>query len=267
VFVPFNARPVARYVHPRAARIAEQEDDDRFNLDVVEEAAPNYVRWMADLCSPHLGRTVLEIGAGIGAVTEHLVDGREIVATDLSASSVETMRERFRDAPNVTVLQADVRTLSSSDRFDSILMINVLEHIRDDVATLGLLRGHLYSGGTIVIYVPALNGLYGSWDERARHFRRYSKWRLRRVLQEAGLEPVELRYANLLAIPAWFLFSVLRRSDDDGGTSLGLWDRTGVPLTRLVESHIRVPLGLNLLAVGATRAVGTASRSGGDVSC
>jgi SAM-dependent methyltransferase len=266
VFVPFNARPAARYVHPRAARIDEQEDDDRFNLDVVEDVAPNYVSWMAQLCAPHLGRTVLEIGAGIGAVTEHLVRGREIVATDLSPSSVETMRERFRDAPNVTVLQADVRTLSSSERFDSVLMINVLEHIRDDVATLELLRGRLNPGGTIVVYVPALNGLYGSWDERARHFRRYSKWRLRRVLEAAGLEPVELRYANLLAIPAWFLFSVLRRSGDDGGSSLGLWDRTGVPLTRFVESRVPVPLGLNLLAVGVSR-TGPSETPSGDAPC
>ena len=82
-------------------------------------------------------------------------------------------------------------------------MVNVLEHIRDDVGVLSSLQRFLEPGGSIVIYTPALNGLFGSWDDYAGHFRRYSKWRLREVFRQAELDTVELRYANLLAIPAW----------------------------------------------------------------
>lgn len=250
MFVPVNARPAARYVHPRAADTTDQEADEGFNLEVASVAAQNYLRWVADLCAPHLGATVLEVGAGVGSVTEHLASGRHIVATDLSESSVAAMRGRFRDHPNVEVMQADLRTWEPGRTFDSLLMINVLEHIRDDAGALVSLSRFVRPGGTIVIYVPALNGLFGKWDDYVRHFRRYSKWRLGEVMRQAALEPVELRYANLLALPAWIAFSPLMKFDADGRHSLSIWDRTAVPLTRLIESRVRVPIGLNLLGVG-----------------
>jgi SAM-dependent methyltransferase len=250
VIVPFNAKPAARYVHPRAAETVEQEGDEAFNLEVASDAAANYLRWVAELCAPHVGESFLDVGAGVGSVTQHLVRGRRAVAIDLAESSVAAMRHRFQGMPNVRVVQADLRTWDPGETFDSVLLVNVLEHIRDDVATLAALRGVLRPGGTVVLYVPALNGLFGSWDERALHFRRYSKWRLRKVLRQAELEPVELRYANFLAMMPWILFSRFSKPGTDGGASLRLWDRTGVPLTRLVESRVRPPIGLNLLGVG-----------------
>jgi len=248
--VSFNTQPALRYVHPRAAGTEEQEGDEQFNLDNVSETAPNYLHWVADLVEPHLGESVLEVGAGTGSVTQHLIDGRRLVATDLSESSVATMSRRFEREPSVRVVRAGLRTWDPGEQFDSVLMINVLEHIRDDVGVLASLRRHVKPGGSVVIYVPALNGLYGPWDEMAGHFRRYSKWRLRRVLEGASLDVVELRYANALAVPAWALFSLVSRVDTNGDRSLSIWDRTAVPLTRLIETRFAPPIGLNLLGVG-----------------
>jgi SAM-dependent methyltransferase len=177
-----------------------------------------------------------------------------VVATDLSVSSVEAMQRRFADVPNVEVRRADLRTWDPGRTFDSLLMVNVLEHIRDDVGALVSLRRFVRPGGSVVIYVPAMNGLYGKWDEHVRHFRRYSKWRLHQVMRQASLHPVELRYANMLAMPAWVAFSMLMRFDADGRHSLSIWDRTVVPTTRFIESRVRVPFGLNLLGVGRVSA-------------
>ena len=254
MFVRVNARPAARYVHPRASEISDQEADEGFNLEVASGAAKNYLQWVADLCAPHLGASVLEVGAGRGSVTQHLLEGRHVVATDLSESSVEAMRGRFVDSPNVEVLQADLRTWDPGRTFDSLLMVNVLEHIRDDVGALTSLRRFVRPGGSIVVYVPAMNGLYGKWDLHVRHLRRYSKWRLREVMRQASLDPVELRYANMFAMPAWAMFSMLMRFDADGRNSLSIWDRTFVPATRMLESRVRVPFGLNLLGVGRVSA-------------
>jgi SAM-dependent methyltransferase len=253
MFVRFNAPPAARYVHPRAVHTSEQEGDDASNLEVASEAAQNYLKWVAELCEPYLGASVLDVGAGRGSVTQHLVHGRHVVATDLTESSVEAMRRRFDGLENVEVHQADLRAWDPGRRFDSVLMVNVLEHIRDDVGVLSSLQRFLNPGGSIVIYTPALNGLFGRWDEYAGHFRRYSKWRLREVFREAALDTVELRYANLLAIPAWVLFSPVMKVDADAKRSLSICDRTAVPLTRFIESHVRVPIGLNILGVGRIR--------------
>jgi SAM-dependent methyltransferase len=223
------------------------------HLDVAGEQSPNYLAWIADMIRPYLGQSVLELGAGIGSITWRYAEGRRVVASDLSADCVLALRERFADTPNVTVVQQDLRELGEDgDSFESIVMINVLEHIEDDAGVLAALPRLLSPGGTIVLYVPALNGLYGTWDRMVGHYRRYSKWRFREVASEAGLDIVELRYVNALAIAAWIAFS---RTDVERtqSRSLSLWDRTGVPVSRALERRVRVPLGLNLLGVLRSR--------------
>jgi hypothetical protein len=131
-------------------------------------------------------------------------------------------------------------------------MINVLEHIEDDVGVLSALPSILQPGGTIVVYVPALNALYGKPDRILGHFRRYTKWRFRAIAAEAGLDLVTLRYVNALAIPAWWVYAH-SNTDRTYRPALAAWDRTGVPVSRALEERVRVPVGLNLLAVFAWR--------------
>ncbi|WP_196807232.1 class I SAM-dependent methyltransferase [Candidatus Solirubrobacter pratensis] len=242
----FNAPPAARYVHPHAVTEVEGEHDRA--LDIADEASPNYLTWIADLCRPALGARVLEVGAGFGAITMRYSEGRDVLATDISDECLAALHRRFDASPNVRVARLDIREPDPTERFDSALMVNVLEHIEDDAGALASLRRVVRPGGTIVLYVPALNGLYGVWDRKVGHFRRYSKWRVRGVAREAGLEVQELRYANILAIPAWFVFS-RSKVETTIGQGLSLWDRTGVPLGRAIESRVPMPIGLNLLAV------------------
>jgi SAM-dependent methyltransferase len=243
--------PAARYIHPKAAALVDQEGDHDADLDLASESAPNYLSWVAELCRVHLGHRVLEVGAGLGAITARYEQGREVVANDVSAPCVRALRKRFADHPNVSVEDRDLRVLELDARFDSVLMVNVLEHIADDVEALRGLSQLLVPGGDVVVYVPALNGLYGALDEKVGHYRRYSVWRLREVFREAGLQPVELRWVNCLAIPAWAAFS--RGDVDDrqrSGKLLSLWDRTAVPAARFLEAQVRMPIGLNVLGVG-----------------
>ena len=243
--------PAARYIHPKAAALVDHEGDHDADLDVSNENAPNYLAWVAELCDRYLGHRVLEVGAGLGAVTAHYEQGHDVVANDLSPSCVQALRERFADHPNVRVDDSDLRVLDLQERFDSVLMVNVLEHIADDVEALQGLSQLLVPGGNVVVYVPALNWLYGPNDKKVGHYRRYSVWRLREVFREAGLEPVELRWVNFLAIPAWAAFS---RGDvrpaQEIGRMLSLWDRTAVPAARFLEARVRAPIGLNVLGVG-----------------
>jgi 2-polyprenyl-3-methyl-5-hydroxy-6-metoxy-1,4-benzoquinol methylase len=257
-FTPVRTRgsqsnPAARYTHPKALEAPAQNGAHDHGLDVLADSAPNYMRWIADMIEPYLGQKVLDLGAGIGAITARYAAGREVVACDRSDTCVAAMRRRFEAAPNATVIQGDLTELSDLDEcFESVVMLNVLEHIEDDVGLLGSLRALLQPGGRIVIYVPALNALYGKMDRKLGHYRRYSKWRFKEIAAEAGLEIVDLRYVNALAIPAWLAFS---RSNTDRtyGPSLSIWDRTGVPVSRAIEERVRLPFGLNMLAVFTSR--------------
>jgi SAM-dependent methyltransferase len=242
--------PAVRYIHPRAADLVEQEGDHDADLELSGESAPNYLSWVAELCGRHLGHRVLEVGAGLGAITARYEQGREVVANDVSSTCVRALRDRFAGHPNVRVEDRDLRGLELDERFDSVLLVNVLEHIADDVEALRGLARLLVPGGNIVVYVPALNGLYGALDHKIGHYRRYSVWRLREVFVEAGLVPVELRWVNFIAIPAWAAFGRGDVNDPQRSSKLlSLWDRTAVPAGRFVENHVRTPIGLNVLGV------------------
>ena len=247
---PIDKR-MSRYVHPKAADDPSMGKHD-CGLDVAVDSSAAYLHWIADLVIPYLGASALEVGSGHGAVTQYLARGRQFVATDLSDSCLRALHSRFADWPNVKVRRMDLREVDITETFDSTVIINLLEHIYDDAGALGTLRDRLNPGGNCVIYVPALNGLYGAYDRDVGHYRRYSKRRLAGVVREAGLRPVTLRYVNICAIPAWVLFSskwLDRDNVQSVGRSLELWDRVGVPLTRAIERRVSPPLGLNLFCV------------------
>ena len=235
----------AGYVHPRALCSGAESE---CSLDIAEDASSNYLRWVADLCAPHLGSTLLDVGAGFGAITSHIVEGREVTVLDSSSACVAALKSRFADASNVRVVEGDIASLDGQE-FDSILITNVLEHIRDDAQMLATLRTHLSPGGAIVVYVPALNGLYTNWDRKVGHYRRYSKRRLTGVAAEADLSVESLQYVNFLAIPAWLISGRLVGQERRTARSLSTWDTFAVPLSRALESRVRLPIGLNLLCV------------------
>jgi 2-polyprenyl-3-methyl-5-hydroxy-6-metoxy-1,4-benzoquinol methylase len=229
--------------------IVHAESDHDANLDVAEDNAPNYLQWIADRCRPYLGKRVLEVGAGTGSITARYADGREVLAIERSPWCIEQMRQRFADSPNVTIRHTELEQLEDEgQRFDSIVLLNVLEHIQDDVAALQGLKNLLSPGGRIVLYVPALNAMYGRWDRKVGHWRRYAPWRMRHVLAGAGLRPVELRYMNILTIPGWWIFSHSNFEKSSAG-QLSLWDKVGIPVGRKLESLVRVPIGLNVFCV------------------
>ena len=236
----------ARYIHPRALGVDGEHD---FGLDVVSEVVHNYPRWLAELCAPHLGDNTLEVGAGYGAVTQHFAAGRRLVVVDSSAECVKQLSRRFADRPDVEVHHDDLRTFEPNGLFDSVVMINTLEHIPDDVAALERLRQFLQPGGRAVIYVPAFNFLFSEYDRKVGHQRRYSKKMMTTVIEAAGMRTEQLRYANVLGLPAWLIFSKLLRQDPAERRAAQLWDRTGTVASRWIEQRVDPPVGLNLLAV------------------
>jgi SAM-dependent methyltransferase len=161
----------------------DREGDHDADLDITSERAPNYLSWVSELCLPHFGHRVLEVGAGHGAITARSEQGGEVVASDVSPPCVAALRKRFAGRPNVRIEDLDLRGLELDERFDSVLMVNVLQHIPDDVGALRGLSRLLVPGGNVVVYVPALTGLYGALDKTIGHDQRYSVWRLGEVFR------------------------------------------------------------------------------------
>jgi SAM-dependent methyltransferase len=237
----------------RSQKVPAALDDAEvpMNLGLVRNAsADNYHTWLYDLAEPHLGPTCLEIGSGRGDLTEYLARGRKLDASDISEQFVAVLEERFADSDNVTVQRLDMATFVPDRSYDSIVMMNVLEHIEDDAAALATLRKALNPGGRLVVYVPAFMLLYSDFDRDIGHFRRYRKPELCRLMEHSGYEVVDSRYVNSVGAIGWFGYSrVLGRKPSDQLT-VSACDRIVVPVVRRIEQKFPPPFGLSVLVVG-----------------
>jgi SAM-dependent methyltransferase len=211
--------------------------------------AENYTAWLLGRARPYLGSLVLDLGAGIGTFAEMLAREVEVVALEPDARLAAVLRERAAGLPRLRVVDGGAALLRGGleDSFDSILCLNVLEHIEDEAETLAGCFARLVPGGHLLLLVPAHASLFGSVDEVGGHVRRYNAKHLGAVLMQAGFEIVDLRHVNPVGALGWLVFSKLLRRDQVPRAPLASYDRL-VPLLRQLD-RLRLPFGLSLWAV------------------
>ena len=186
--------------------------------------------WMADTIRPFVGQRVLEIGAGMGNLTRYLSRRRQrYVATDLDAEHLVRLRNRLRHRPKLETAMLDLsRTqdfLPFANAMDTVICLNVLEHLEDDLACLGNIHSALSPGGRAIILVPEGQNLFGQMDVVLGHFRRYSREQLRARMEEAGFSVETILNFNRVSRPAWFVSSRLLRRSRLGRFQLKLFDK------------------------------------------
>lgn len=221
-------------------------------------AAPRFNRWMAETVAPFVGRRVLEIGAGIGNLTRHLARRRErYIATDLDEEHLARLRTRLRHRPNLEIRRldlanpADFRELAGS--VDTVVCLNVLEHIEDDRIGLRNLYEVLTPGGRAIVLVPHGPEIYGTLDASLGHFRRYSLGDLRARMEEAGFYLEHLIEFNRAGRPGWYLNGRLLRRRVISPFQLRVFDGL-VWLWKRVDRFLPWP-PTSLIAVGVKPAV------------
>ncbi len=161
-----------------------------------------YNKWLHDRFEPWLGQRILEVGSGVGNQTRFFTDRERVVASDIEPHYVRELIAKFSNRPNVRVASfrfplspADAQELAA-ERVDTIVCLNVLEHIEDDAGTLRDFARVLPAGGHLALLVPAMPALFGSLDEALRHYRRYDRDALVALVKESGLEVEKARYLN-----------------------------------------------------------------------
>jgi 2-polyprenyl-3-methyl-5-hydroxy-6-metoxy-1,4-benzoquinol methylase len=209
------------------------------------DGAHNYADWIVALMAPHLTGRILEVGAGHGTFTSRLVEFGHVTATELSERAVALLDERYAGSDRVTVCRASEL---GEGPFDTAIMINVLEHIENDVAALQGLREQLSDCGHVLVFAPAFNALYSPFDAAVGHYRRYTRATLQRAIRDADLELVDLRYVNAPGALAWYVVAT-RLGRRPTETWLKLYDRAVVPVVRRIEERLKPPFGQSLLAV------------------
>lgn len=212
-----------------------------------------YRGWIVSRFAPYLAGAALEIGAGLGAISGRirpLVDTLDLV--EPSPRLAAEIGRRFAADSGVRVFAEPFETFARRDApgsRDSIVMVNVLEHIENDALALRRIRDLLKPGGHLLLFVPALPVLFSKLDRTYGHFRRYTRRGLVDRVAEADLAVLRVRYFDLLGVVPWWLLNTLGGAVEFNPSLVRLYDAVGVPLTRAVESVFSPPTGKNLLLI------------------
>jgi SAM-dependent methyltransferase len=256
-FCLYARRAAATDRRPRAGvpRLPKHPGDSAEDAILEELRSLARARRLCDWMFEELdgaGGEVVEVGAGIGTFSERvLAAGAErLVAVEPDARCAEFLERRFADDTRVRVVREAVPGARSLVELvggcDLVVCQNVLEHIDDDAAAVADMAAALRPGGRLALLVPAHPRLFGALDLRYGHRRRYTRDRLARLLEQAGLEIVELRPFNLAGVAGWWTKN-LRGRPRIGPASLRLYDAL-VPLLRALERGLGPPTGLSLIA-------------------
>lgn len=214
--------------------------------------AKNYHGWILDKFRNFFGKKVAEVGAGSGSFSELLLSLpiEELVAVEPSKEMSGLLRSATLSDPRVTIRNEYFENVSAAykDYFDSIVYVNVLEHIEDDKKELSYIYNSLKRGGNVCIFVPALSWLYSDFDRTIGHFRRYHKKPLKDLLEKAGFEIISIDYFDIIGILPWLIMlKILKKRP--GSKNVSFYDRFVVPFSRFVEALIPLPVGKNLIAI------------------
>lgn len=231
-------------------------DDHVFDYSGTELAtlagAVNYHRWIISTIRPYLGDTIVEVGAGIGSFSALLLETspRRLVAFEPSRNLFPLLVEGVGRDERVQPINDVFKPNYLPDGADSLLYVNVLEHIEDDRAELGYAFEALRPGGFLVVFSPALQWLFSDFDRHVGHYRRYTKAGLIDCVKAVGFRIVEAQYFDLLGIIPWYINFVLLGGHPGRGR-VALYDKLIVPPMQLVESIVPPPIGKNVLLVAS----------------
>jgi len=222
-------------------------------LSRIQKIEP-YNRWLYEQFRKFVGKRIFEVGSGTGNMTRYLLDRERVVASDLEPFYLETLQRMFGKYRKVRVGKFAL-PLDESDsvdirkeRIDTIICLNVLEHIEQDDTTLAAFHDILEPGGRLVLLVPAHQFLFGTLDQKLGHFRRYTKEPLVQQVKRAGFEVEHAKYLNRVGTLGWFVSGRILRRDVIPTSQLRAFKML-LPLLRGEETG-DPGFGLSVLVIG-----------------
>jgi 2-polyprenyl-3-methyl-5-hydroxy-6-metoxy-1,4-benzoquinol methylase len=233
--------------------LSSAHTDAAADMLVAMSKAKRFNRWMAESIEPFIKGDVLELGAGIGNLTTLLARKADTyLATDTDADHLTELRSRTAYLPNVRTALFNFVSDSDVHQFqncaDTVICLNVLEHVAEDVSGLLNLHKCLRPGGTAIILVPQSPQLFGSFDEVLQHKRRYTQTELKQKMSAAGFSVKQIVCFNRVTWPGWYLNSRILRRRTLSRTQLRFVDLL-VPLWKKIDQSLPWP-STSIIAIG-----------------
>ncbi|MEI9896271.1 MAG: glycosyltransferase [Chthoniobacter sp.] len=188
-------------------------DPGKVTLDALEQA-PQFNRWMYESVKPWLGRRVAELGVGRGNLSKHIRSHEQVLLTDYRLDYLTELHGKWALQKNLQIGKLDMSARADYEQLrafapDSVVFLNVLEHLEDDRAVLRNLFETVPPGCRVVVLVPYNMKLYSEFDKALGHFRRYAKGELEEKMRAAGLEVEKQFFFNKVGVGAWYVANTL----------------------------------------------------------
>ena len=217
-------------------------------------------RWMYQAIRPQLQGRILEIGSGIGNISDFVVkDGYPVSLSDYDEAYVAILSEKYKRSPNVqAVFRIDLEDphfLSAhalAQQYDTIFLLNVIEHIRDHQAAIRNCAHMLKPQGRLIVLAPAYPTLFSRLDKELGHHRRYTRKSMTHLLRGEGLSIVQQQYFNLLGLAGWFFWGKVAGRKQLTAPGFNLFNVL-VPLARLLDKLAGKRAGLSVIVTGAKK--------------
>lgn len=217
------------------------------------EKAKNWKNYYGSFFMPYLKGDILEVGAGIGGTTLILCNGNQnswtcLEPDDSLAIEIETLIRKNKLPNYCKVIKGTLSTVSSDNKYDTIIYIDVIEHIEDDKSEVKLASQYLKEAGTLIVLVPAHQYLFNEFDTALGHFRRYNKKMLKEVVPE-GLKEIEIFYLDSIGLLAslankWFL-----KQSTPTEKQILFWDNFIITVSKLIDPIISYSLGKTVIGI------------------
>jgi 2-polyprenyl-3-methyl-5-hydroxy-6-metoxy-1,4-benzoquinol methylase len=221
-------------------------------LEIFQHAT-RWKAYFARTLRPFIVGDVLEVGAGLGGTSRFLCDGRQRSWTCLEPDrTLLGQLEASLSADPLPspgrALSGTIATLPAEDRFDTILYVDVLEHIEDDRSELERSAARLRPGGHVIVLAPAHQSLYSAFDKAIGHFRRYDKASLLAAAPPA-LQPVGSYYLDAVGMAASLANRLLLQASMPTHGQIRFWDRVLVPVSRVIDPLLAHTVGKSVVAI------------------
>lgn len=233
--------------------------DDPNGLETLQKlaAAPLINKWLFDAISPYCSGKILEVGSGIGNLSFYLLKNfSNITLSDFRNKYCDILKIKYGNCANLnSVVEMDLSLynfkeiyLYSSKKYDTIIALNVLEHIKKDALAIRNCRELLAPNGKLVLLVPAYQFLYNTLDKNLDHYKRYNKTNLSQLVNAEGLQVVEAKYFNFIGIFGWWFTGKLLKKTQIPNYQLKIFNKF-IPVFRIIDMLVFNKAGLSVIVI------------------
>ncbi|MDM9383277.1 class I SAM-dependent methyltransferase [Chlorogloeopsis sp. ULAP01] len=214
--------------------------------------ATNWKNYYASIIHPYLSGKVLEVGAGMGMTTKVLCQAncKKWICLEPDSLLLAKIKQLIEVNELPSFCEAKVGTLSElhETSLDTIIYIDVLEHIENDYNELKNSLQSLKNGGKLVVLSPAHQWLYSPFDQKIGHHRRYTKKSLSSIVPK-GFRCIKLSYIDSVGMLASIANKILLKSADPSLKQILFWDRVLVPLSKMIDPLLFFSTGKSVIGI------------------